>query len=146
DSELFRVFRERHPLPEGESEVFAYDLTSVLFFGVPCPLAEFGYNAEKATDQRQVNLALLVTRRERQPVTHEVFEGSRHGVATVKNFLVRVIQRGAKQGTLIWDRGVVSKDHVEAVEAAGWKLVCGLPKTLTVVKEVLDRAEVPRRP
>ena len=146
DDELFRAFRERHPLPGGESEVFAYDLTSVLFFGVTCPLAEFGYNAEKTTDQVQVNLGLLVTQKERQPVTHDVFEGSRHGVATVKNFLVRVIRMGAKRGTLIWDRGMVSKDHVEAVEAARWKLVCGLPKTLGVVKEVLDRVEVPWRP
>ena len=146
NDELFRAFRERHPLPGGEREVFAYDLTSVLFFGVTCPLAELGYNAEKATDQLQVNLALLVTRKERQPVTHDVFEGSRHGAATVKNFLVRVVRMGAKNGTLIWDRGMVSKDHVQAVEAAEWKLVCGLPKTLGVVKEALDRVEVPWRP
>ncbi|EQD75637.1 transposase, IS4, partial [mine drainage metagenome] len=155
DEELFRAWRERHPLPVGEGEVFAYALTSVLFFGVTCPLAELGYNARETKDQLQVNLALLVTRRERQPVTHAVFEGSRHGAATVRNFLVRVVRLGQrdeekglvpKGGTLIWDRGVVSKDHVEAVEAAGWKLVCGLPKTLGVVKEVLDRVEVPWRP
>ena len=155
DEELFRAWRERHPLPPEESEVFAYDLTSVLFFGVTCPLAEFGYNAQEAKRQMQVNLAMLVTRRDRQPVTHSVFEGSRHGAATVRNFLVRVLrltereeEKGQvpKGGTLIWDRGVVSKDHVLAVEAANWQLVCGLPKTLTSVKEILDRVEVPWRP
>lgn len=102
-----------------------------------------------------MNLALLVTRRERQPVMHAVFEGSRHGTAPVRNFLVRVVRLGQrdekkglvpKGGTLIWDRGVVSKDQVEAAEAAGWKLVCGLPKTLGVVKEILDRVEALWRP
>ncbi len=155
DEELFRAWRERHPLPAEESEVFAYDLTSVLFFGVTCPLAELGYNAQEAKGQMQVNLAMLVTRRERQPVTHSVFEGSRHGAATVRNFLVRVLRLGEREeekglvpkgGTLIWDRGVVSKDHVLAVEAAGWQLVCGLPKTLSSVKAILDRVEVPWRP
>ena len=122
--------------------MFAYGLTSVLFFGGTGPLAELGYNAREAKRQMQVNLTMLVPRRERQPVTRSVFEGSRHGGATVRNFLVRLLRLGnraeetglvSKGGTLIWDRGVVSKDHVLAVEAANWQLVCGLPKALTAV-------------
>ena len=46
-----------HPLPPGERETLAYDLTSVLFFGVTCPLAELGYNAQDVEDQLQVNRA-----------------------------------------------------------------------------------------
>ncbi|EQD68838.1 transposase [mine drainage metagenome] len=89
----------------GEGEVFAYALTSVLFFGVTCPLAELGYNARETKDQLQGNLALLVTRRERQPVTHAVFEGSRHGAATVRNFLVRVVRLGQRDE----EKGLVPK-------------------------------------
>jgi hypothetical protein len=40
DDALYRKWRERHPLQPGEKETLAYDLTSVLFFGVSCPLAE----------------------------------------------------------------------------------------------------------
>jgi hypothetical protein len=155
DEELFRAWRERHPLPPEESEVFAYDLTSVLSFGVTGPLAELGSNAPEAERPMPVDLAMLVTRRERQPVTRSLFDGSRHDAATGRNSLVRVLRLGSraeekgrapKGGTLIWDRGVISKDHVLAVEAAGWQLVCGLPKTLAPVKEILDRVEVPWRP
>ncbi|EQD43813.1 transposase, partial [mine drainage metagenome] len=68
-------------------ETLAYDLTSVLFFGVTCPLAELGYNAKDVEDQVQVNLGLLVNRSDTMPVSHALFEGSRHGVATVRNML-----------------------------------------------------------
>ena len=50
DEELFRAWRERHPLPAGEAELLAYDLTSALVFGVTCPLAELGYNAREMKD------------------------------------------------------------------------------------------------
>ena len=46
-------------------------------------------------------------------------------------------------GTLVWDRGMVSKGHVVAVEEMDWQLICGLPKTLNAVQEVLDSTEVP---
>jgi len=152
DGELYRIWREAHPLPKGERETLAYDLTSVLFFGVTCPLAELGYNAKDVEDQFQVNLGLLVSRIDQMPVGHSVYEGSRHGVATVRNLLARLSRlgppsgEGGSKGTLIWDRGMVSVDHVKAVEAMGWQLICGLPKTVKAVQEVLDATEVPARP
>ncbi len=152
EEKLYHHWRSTHPLPPGVRETLAYDLTSVLFFGVTCPLAELGYNAKDVEDQLQVNLGLLVNRADTMPVAHALFEGSRHGVATVRNMLARLSRRplapGEKEsrGTLIWDRGMVSKDHVEAVEEMRWQLICGLPKTLNAVQEVLDEVEVPWRP
>ena len=152
EEELYRHWRATHPLPPGERETLAYDLTSVLFFGVTCPLAELGYNAQDVEDQLQVNLGLLVNRSDTIPVSHALFEGSRHGVATVRNMLARLSRRPlapgetGSRGTLVWDRGMVSKGHVVAVEEMGWQLICGLPKTLNAVQEVLDSTEVPARP
>jgi hypothetical protein len=152
EEELYRHWRSTHPLPPGVRETLAYDLTSVLFFGVTCPLAELGYNAKDVEDQVQVNLGLLVNRSDTMPVSHALFEGSRHGVATVRNLLARLSRRPlapgeeGSRGTLIWDRGMVSGDHVKAVEEMGWQLICGLPKTLNAVQEVLDATEVPSRP
>jgi hypothetical protein len=152
EEELYRHWRVTHPLPPGVRETLAYDLTSVLFFGVTCPLAELGYNAKDVEDQVQVNLGLLVNRSDTMPVAHALFEGSRHGVATVRNMLARLSRRPlapgeeGSRGTLIWDRGMVSGDHVKVVEEMGWQLICGLPKTLNAVQEVLDATEVPARP
>ena len=64
DDALYRHWRESHPLTQGETETVAYDLTSLLFFGVECSLAELGYNA-KRVKRRQVNLALLVSKQDK---------------------------------------------------------------------------------
>jgi hypothetical protein len=146
DEALFENWRTLHPLPANSGETLAYDLTSVLFFGVTCPLAEFGYNPQDVPDRMQVNLALLVTKHEMHPLCHAVYEGSRHGVTTIRNLLARLSRTQVKRGTMIWDRGVISKRHVNEVTDMGWHLVSGLPKTLAPVQEVLDDTEVPARP
>ena len=62
---------------------------------------------------------------------------------TVRNMLSRLPRNG---GTLVWDRGMVSPSHVADATALGWKLICGLPKSLKAVRELLDSADVPQRP
>jgi len=64
DDALYRKWRELYPLDDGENEVLAYDITTILFFGVSCPLAELGYNPDKIK-RRQINLALVVSRKEK---------------------------------------------------------------------------------
>jgi hypothetical protein len=46
DDALYKKKRKMYPLKSGETETVAYDLTTVLFFGITCPLAELGYNPE----------------------------------------------------------------------------------------------------
>ncbi len=152
DEELFRAWRERPPLPLEESEVFAYDRTSVLCFEVTDPFAELGYNAPDVGDLLRVNLGLRMSRSDTMPVRHAPFEGSRHGVAAVRNVLARLSRRPlapgeeGSRGTLIGDCRMVSGDHVKAVEEMGWPLVCGLPKRLDAVREVQDATDVPAWP
>jgi len=145
DEALYRRWRKRHPLHPGEKETIAYDLTSVLFFGVTCPLAELGYNP-KGIKRRQVNLALIVSRQDKCPVTHFVYNGGRNSSSTVKNLLTRLMDTSIEPGTIIWDRGNVSKTHVENVESAGWKLICGLPKTSREVRNIIDKTDIPLDP
>ena len=53
DDALYGQWRREHPFQQGEEE-----LTSVLFFGVTCSIAELGYNL-KGIKRRQVNLCIL---------------------------------------------------------------------------------------
>ena len=115
DDALYQKWRHDHPLPPGDKETLAYDLTTVLFFGVSCPLAELGCNPERIR-RRQVNLAVLVSKHDKHPIAHFVYNGSRHSVSTVKNLLTRLNSMTIEQGTLIWDRGNVSKSYVKTVE------------------------------
>jgi len=61
----------------------------------------------------------------KHPIAHFVYNGSRHSASTVKNLLARLNAVSIEPGTLIWDRGNVSRRYVEMVEDMGWKLICG---------------------
>ena len=141
DDALYRRWRKEHPLQPGEKETVAYDLTSVLFFGVTCPLAELGYNSKKVK-RLQVNLALVVSKQDKYPLTHFVYNGSRNASSTVKNLIVRLKDSSIEPGTIIWDRGNVSEEHVELVESAGWNLICGIPKTSNDVCNIVEKTHV----
>jgi hypothetical protein len=145
DDALYQRWRETHPLPARETETLAYDLTTLMFFGVSCPLAELGYNPDRIR-RRQANLAVLVSKRDRYPIAHFVYNGSRHSISTVKNLLERLAGMAIKRGTLIWDRGNASRKHVELVEESGWKLICGVPKTSKEAKEIIGITEIPIGP
>ena len=145
DDALYKRKRKMYPLKSGETETVAYDLTSVLFFGITCPLAELGYNPEHI-QQLQVNLALLVSKHDKCPISHFIYNGSRNSLTTIKNLVAQLIKTGIEPGTLIWDRGNVSKDYVNMIELAGWKLICGIPKTLKDVKNIIDKTDIPLSP
>jgi len=145
DDALYQRWRKMHPLEPGETETVAYDLTSVLFFGISCPLAELGHNA-KHVRRLQVNLALLVSKLDKYPITHFVYNGSRNSLSTISNLVTRLKETGIGPGTLIWDRGNVSREHVDMIESAGWKLICGIPKTLKEVKKIIEITDVPLNP
>lgn len=142
---LYQSWRHEHLLPPGDKETVAYDLTSVLFFGVTCPMSELGYNT-RGVKRLQVNLALLVSKWDKYPISHSIYNGSRNSSSTVKNLMARLIDMAIEPGTIIWDRGNVSKKHVNMVEAAGWKLICGVPKTLKEACDIIDNTEVPTNP
>ncbi|MCG7849867.1 MAG: IS1634 family transposase, partial [ANME-2 cluster archaeon] len=145
DDALYQQWRKTHPLKPGETETVAYDLTSVLFFGISCSLAELGYNA-KHVRRLQVNLALLVSKFDKYPISHFVYNGSRNSLSTIRNLVTQLKDTGIEPGTIIWDRGNVSKEHVNMIESAGWKLICGIPKTLKEVKNIIDSMDVPLNP
>ena len=145
DDALYQHLRQMCPLPAGEKETVAYDLTTILFFGVTCPIAELGRNPKKMK-QQHVNLALLASKYDRQPIAHFVYNGKRKDASTVKNLLVRLDETAIEPGTLVWDRGNVSKEHVKMVEATGWKLISGIPKTSKEALCFVDETDVEPTP
>ena len=136
DREIFLNWRKKHPL-RGKDHV-AYDLTTVLFFGTSCPLAEFGYNPDHE-NRRQINIALLVSKEDHQPEYHAVFEGSRSGSTTIRNLLAALpMPDGKSPGTIIWDRGNVSMKNVKDLESTSWYLISGIPKSVKQIRVMLN--------
>ncbi|MGI0054154.1 MAG: IS1634 family transposase [Thermoplasmata archaeon] len=145
DLALSARWRELHPLPKGESEVVAYDLTNVLFFGVTCPIAEVGHNPDHQA-RPPVNVGVVVSRHDRTPLFHFVYRGNRNGGGTVRNRLVQLQSAKVPPGLLIGDRGIMGKRFEEEARGMGWHLLGGLSKQPKEVRALLDGAEVPETP
>ena len=142
---LYEHWRLRHPLPAGESEILAYDMTAVLFHGNSCPIAQLGYNAEHIK-RNQINLAILVSKYDRYPITHSTYPGDRTSITTVNNLFSRLSDLAIDPGTLLWDRGNVSDLSVRTIERLKWNIICGLPKSTKAVQNILLNTEVPSTP
>ena len=144
DREIFLSWRRKHPLEV--KDYVAYDLTTALFFGTSCPLAEFGYNPNHE-NRRQINIALMVSKEDLQPEYHAVFEGSREGSTTVRDLIAALPEHDVKnRGTIIWDRGNMSARNVRDVETAGWYLVLGIPRSVKRIRAILSGTEIRQSP
>ena len=145
DDALYQRWRKISPLAGGSHETVAYDITSVLFFGVTCPLSEKGFNSD-GLKRHQVNLALLVSSWDKYPLMHLIYPGGRNGVSTMKNLIVRLHDASVAPGTLIIDRGNVSEDIIKEIEHSKWKVICGVPKTSNDVKDIIQNTDIPMGP
>ena len=142
DYEIYKKWRLEHPIPEKLAEIIAYDVTPILFFGDECELADYGYNSKKQ-HRKQINLCVLISKFDRQPVIHFEINGNFNSMSSVKELLSHIISLSLKPGYLIWDRGNSSEASIEDIEKLGWKIICGIPKTRTDVQEILSNVEVP---
>jgi transposase len=145
DEMLYHGWRQKHPLPSGESEILAYDLTSVMVFGETCPLAEKGYNAED-NRHRQIKLAVLVSKFDRQPLGHVIYQGATNSVSTVEELIPRLADFAIQDGTVIWDRGNTSRRTITTIERHGWRVLCGVPKSSKDARALVAGTEVHLEP
>jgi len=141
DDALYQKWRQLYPLKVGEKETIAYDMTSIMFFGTTCPLSELGYNSNKI-NRLQANIAMVVNKKDKQPITHFTYNGSRNGKTTIKNLISRMQELTLQPGNIIWDRGNVSSDNIINTEEAGWNIICGLPMISKQVQQILDSNDV----
>lgn len=84
EESLYQNWRQSNPLPDGETEILAYDMTAVLFHGSSCPLSQLGYNSDYIK-RKQVNMAILVSKFDRYPISRSTYSGERTSITTVNN-------------------------------------------------------------
>jgi transposase len=117
----------------------------MITYGNTCPLAEKGHNAENWR-QQQLNLSLLVSKYDNQPLTHMVHPGNHTSMTTMQHVIPRLSDFSIQNGTIIWDRGNTSNKTVNALENMGWKIICGVPKVSDEAKEIIISTEIPENP
>jgi transposase len=108
-------------------DLLLYDVTSTYFEGQAegNPQAQRGHSRDHRPDCKQVCIALVVTR-EGIPLAHEVFDGNRVDVTTVKEIVGKIEQRfGSADRVWVMDRGMASGANFEWLAAGGRRYVIG---------------------
>jgi len=142
DDALYQHWRGHISLPDPEGEILAYDLTAVLVYGNTCPLVEKGYNS-KHSRQHQINLTMLISKKDNYPLAHCIFPGNFSSLSTVQSLFIRIDEMRLQPGTIIWDRGNTTKDTIITSERFHWKIITGIPRNTTEVKDILASTAVP---
>lgn len=129
---IFRSVTEVYELyPNG----YFFDVTNVYFYGTECSIAKKGHNKE-GSHHPQVQIGLAVTKQEGIPIFHKTFEGNIFDSRTLQDFLVEFHDLNIEDVTLVWDRGVTSKDNIIDAKRAGFEVICGLAIKQDVQKRV----------
>lgn len=107
-----------------------YDLSTTYFVGYKCKLSAFGKGKIECHGRRQVLLGVLIND-EGYPFKWDVFPGNTAEVKTLKTNIDACNTRfglGAKNVTLVFDRGIISDDNANLIEDAQMKYISALDR------------------
>jgi transposase len=116
-----------------------YDLSSIVFQGSNNELAEYGYTYKKNGNNRQINLALAVSKNFKLPIHHRILPGSIPSVLTVKNFTNELKNNNYVDLLCVIDRGFNSERNIHEILNAGLKVIGCVSSNLKIHKEVLSK-------
>ena len=114
-----------------EYDLLLYDVTSTYFEGQARanPRAQRGYSRDHRPDCKQVCIGLVVTRCG-LPLGYEVFAGNRHDSTTLEE-IVETMEARYGRAQRIWalDRGLVSQENIDFLQAGQRQYIVGTPKS-----------------
>jgi transposase len=104
-----------------------YDVTNTYLYGKKCPFGKYGKDKEGAKGRPLVQIGLGVTQDEGVPVFHKVFHGNIHDSRTLADLITTIRGYKIRDGVLVFDRGISSKQNQLDIQGLNWKVLCGLP-------------------
>jgi transposase len=131
-TKLERHLKERYgELFGAEFDVLLYDLTSSYVEGAAekNPMMRRGYSRDHRPDCAQMVIALIVNS-EGFPFSYETLDGNRAEISTMETML-RMVERKYGKARRIWvfDRGIVSEEHLQAIGKRGGQYLVGTPRS-----------------
>lgn len=110
------LYQQLERIDPSIGEGFFYDITSTYMEGSHCVIAKLGYSRDHRPDLQQIVIALMVTP-QGSPFYWKVLEGNTQDVTTLPGVVKDLKQRfGLKSCHLVFDRGMVSMDHLDLLE------------------------------
>ncbi|MCP4650393.1 MAG: IS1634 family transposase [PVC group bacterium] len=124
------LFRRSHKNKPESFDFINYDLSTSYFVGYKCDLSAFGKGKIECHGRRQVLLGVLIND-EGYPFKWDVFPGNTAEVNTLRkniNACKTRFKLGGTNVTLVFDRGIISKDNAELIEKAKMKYISALDR------------------
>jgi len=97
-----------------EATIVFYDLTSSYFEGVTVPMSKKGYSRDHRPECKQITLGLVIDKKNRLPLYHEVFEGNRKDCKTVEGVLKKLKSMFLITNVIfVADKGMLTPDTLK---------------------------------
>jgi len=113
------LYQQLERIDPSVGEGFFYDITSTYMEGSQCVIAKLGYSRDHRPDRQQIVIALMVTP-QGSPFYWKILEGNTQDITTMPGLVRELKQRfGLTTCHLVFDRGMVSSDHLELLEEQG---------------------------
>ncbi|HUX80482.1 MAG TPA: IS1634 family transposase [Alphaproteobacteria bacterium] len=110
------LYQQLQQFDPSVGEGFFYDITSTYMEGSKCVIAKLGYSRDHRADLQQIVIALMVTPLG-SPFYWKVLEGNTQDVTTLPDVVKDLQNRfGLTRCHLVFDRGMVSDDHLNLLE------------------------------
>ena len=110
------IYQQLQQFDPSVGEGFFYDITSTYLEGSKCIIAKLGYSRDHRSDLQQIVIALMVTPLG-SPFYWKVLEGNTQDVTTLPDVVEDLKKRfGLTKCHLVFDRGMVSDDHLNLLE------------------------------
>lgn len=120
---LYEKTYQQHP---HSYDYVNYDLSSSYFVGMKCKLSAYGRSKDSKSNCKQVVLALMINSRG-YPFKWDVFAGNMAEIHTMEKIIKACAHRFKLQNiTMIFDRGLVSKDSLQLIDEKGLKYISAL--------------------
>jgi len=115
---------------EGSKAIFLYDVTSSYVEGEKMALTEYGYPRGAVKGKKQIVIGLL-TDKDGDPLTVEVFKGNTNDYKTVVSQLEKIKKNyGAERVVFVGDRGMIKSEQIKEITAQPlrWNYITAITK------------------
>jgi transposase len=130
-----------------DTQAYFYDITSSYMEGSRCVIAKLGYSRDHRPDREQIVIALMITP-DGYPFYWRVLEGNTQDITTIEPLVNDLkLKFGIEQCTLVFDRGMVSKENLEHLTDQGHHYVSAMDKDeirTTLLDLVMPEAAKPQ--
>lgn len=120
-------------------DVAVYDLTALTYYGEENDLAQYGHEYE-VTREKQINMVLGVTLKNKLPLHHKTLPGKIVSVSTIHSFVKELELSGVKNVVLILDRGFYSKRNINEIIDSGHDVIGALASHLKITRNTLTKS------